>query len=134
MFAYGVESACDKHGWILGYSIHPGNEHDSKTFPAIYDKIKKFNPGVIVADAGHKTPAIAKMLIDDGITPVFPYKAPMTKKGFFRKYEYVYDKYFDCYICPNNQILKYTTTNRDGYRQYKSAPGILPVPVKVYTK
>ena len=124
VFAYAVEAACDRHGWILGYSIHPGNEHDSKTFPAIYDKIKKFNPGVIVADAGYKTPAIAKMLIDDGITPVFPYKAPMTKKGFFRKYEYVYDEYFDCYICPNNQILKYTTTNRDGYRQYKSDPGI----------
>lgn len=124
VFAYAVEAACDRHGWILGYSIHPGNEHDSKTFPEIYDKIKKFNPSVIVADAGYKTPAIAKMLIDDGITPVFPYKAPMTKKGFFRKYEYVYDEYFDCYICPNNQILKYTTTNRDGYRQYKSDHGI----------
>ena len=124
VFAYAVEAACDRYGWILEYSIHPGNEHDSKTFPAIYDKIKKFNPGAIVADAGYKTPAIAKMLIDDGITPVFPYKAPMTKKGFFRKYEYVYDEYFDCYICPNNQILKYTTTNRDGYREYKSDPGI----------
>ena len=124
VFAYAVEAACDRYGWILEYSIHPGNEHDSKTFPAIYDKIKKFNPGAIVADAGYKTPAIAKMLIDDGITPVFPYKAPMTKKVFFRKYEYVYDEYFDCYICPNNQILKYTTTNRDGYREYKSDPGI----------
>ena len=124
VFAYAVEAACDRYGWILEYSIHPGNEHDSKTFPAIYDKIKKFNPGAIVADAGYKIPAIAKMLIDDGITPVFPYKAPMTKKGFFRKYEYVYDEYFDCYICPNNQILKYTTTNRDGYREYKSDPGI----------
>ena len=124
VFAYAVEAACDRHGWILGYSIHPGNEHDSKTFPAIYDKIKKFNPGAIVADAGYKTPAIAKMLIDDGVIPVFPYKAPMTKKGFFRKYEYVYDEHFDCYICPNNHILKYTTTNRDGYREYKSDPSI----------
>ena len=62
------------------------------------------------------------MLIDDGIRPIFPYKAPMTKKGFFRKYEYVYDEYYDCYICPNNKILKYSTTNRDGYREYKSNP------------
>ena len=29
VFAYGVETACDKHGWILGYSVHPGNQHDS---------------------------------------------------------------------------------------------------------
>ncbi len=44
----------------------------------------------------------------------------MTKKGFFKKYEYVYDEYNDCYICPNNEVLKYTTTNREGYKEYKS--------------
>ena len=44
----------------------------------------------------------------------------MTKKGYFKKYEYVYDEYYDCYLCPNNKILKYSTTNRDGYREYKS--------------
>ena len=38
----------------------------------------------------------------------------MTKEGFFKKYEYVYDEYYDCYICPNNQVLTYRTTNRDG--------------------
>ena len=32
VFAYAVETACDKHGWILGYTVHPGNEHDSRTF------------------------------------------------------------------------------------------------------
>jgi hypothetical protein len=46
----------------------------------------------------------------------------MTKKGFFKKYEYVYDEHYDCYICPNNKVLKYSTTNRDGYREYKSNP------------
>jgi transposase len=124
VFAYAVEAACDKHGWVLGYTIHPGNEHDSKTFPAIYEKIKKFNPKMIVADAGYKTPAIAKLLIDDGVIPVFPYKRPMTKDGFFKKYEYVYDEYFDCYICPNIKILNYSTTNREGYREYKSNPTV----------
>ena len=48
----------------------------------------------------------------------------MTKDGFFRKYEYVYDEYYDCYICPNNQILTYRTTNRDGYREYRSCGDI----------
>ena len=32
------------------------------------------------------------------------------------------DEYFDCYICPNNKILNYSTTNREGYREYKSYP------------
>ena len=45
-----------------------------------------------------------------------PYKRPMTKKEFFKKYEYVYDEYNDCYICPNNKVLKYSTTNKDEYR------------------
>jgi len=120
VFAYGVETACDKHGWILGYSIHPGNQHDSVTFPALYDKIKDLRIETMIVDAGYKTPAIAKLLIDDGIRPLFPYKRPMTKAGYFKKYEYVYDEYYDCYICPNNKILEYSTTNREGYREYKS--------------
>ena len=40
MFAYSVETACDKHGWILGYTVHPGNEHDSRTWKPLYDKLK----------------------------------------------------------------------------------------------
>ena len=78
----------------------------------------------LVADAGYKTPALAKLLIDDGIKPLFPYKRPMTKNGFFRKYEYVYDEYYDCYICLGNQVLAYRTTNRDGYREYKSCGAV----------
>ncbi len=120
VFAYSVETACDKHGWVLGFTVNPGNEHDSRTFKGIYDKIKNPDLKSVILDAGYKTPAIAKMLLDDDVNPVFPYKRPMTKDGFFRKYEYVYDEYYDCYICPENKILKYSTTNREGYREYKS--------------
>lgn len=120
VFAYSIETACDKNGWILGYTVSPGNLHDSRTFKGLYEKIKDIGIKTLIADAGYKTPAIAKMLIDAGITPLFPYKRPMTKQGFFFKHDYVYDEYYDCYICPNNQTLAYSTTNRDGYREYKS--------------
>ena len=120
VFAYGIETACDKNGWIINYSVNPGNEHDSRTFKGLYDKIKNIGMKTCVVDAGYKTPAIAKLLIDDDVKPLFPYKRPMTKEGFFKKYEYAYDEYYDCYICPANQVLKYSTTNRDGYREYKS--------------
>jgi len=120
VFAYNVESACDRHGWLLAYTVHPGNVHDSAAFPSLYEKIRSYSPENMVADAAYKTPAIAKLLIDEGTAPILPYKRPMTKKGFFRKYEYAYDEYHDCYICPNNQVLKYSTTNREGYREYKS--------------
>ena len=124
VFAYAVETACDKNGWILGYTVSPGNLHDSRTFKGLYDKIKHIGIKTLVADAGYKTPAIAKLLIDDGIRPLFPYRRPQTKEGFFKKYEYVYDEYYDCYICPNNQVLKYRTTNREGYREYKSCGAV----------
>ena len=120
VFAYAVETACDSHGWILGYSVHPGNEHDSRTFKTLYDKLREYNPDMMVLDSGYKTPAIAHQLLEDGIDPLFPYKRPQTKDGFFKKYDYVYDEYFDCYLCPANEILRYTTTNREGYREYKS--------------
>lgn len=124
VFAYAVQTACDKNGWILGCSVHPGNLHDSRTFKTLYDKIKGLGIKRLTADAAYKTPAIAKLLIDEGITPVFPYKRPMTRKGFYRKYEYVYDEYYDCYICPNNELLSYSTTNRAGYREYKSCGAV----------
>ena len=120
VFAYAVETACDKHGWILGYTVNPGNLHDSRTFKGLYDRIKNIGINTIIADAGYKTPAIAKLLLDDGIQPLFPYKRPMTKDGFFRKQEYAYDEYNDCYICPNDKVLNYSTTNKEGYREYKS--------------
>ncbi|MGN1113130.1 MAG: hypothetical protein ACI4RP_08000 [Acutalibacteraceae bacterium] len=39
-------------------------------------------------------------------------------------WKYVYDEYYDCIICPEYQVLKYSTINRDGYRGYKSNPMI----------
>ena len=90
----------------------------------LYDKIRDIGIKTMIVDAGYKTPAIAKLLIDDGIRPLFPYKSPMTKKGFFRKYEYAYDEYYDCYVCPNGKTLEYSTTNRDGYREYKSCGAV----------
>lgn len=120
VFAYAVQTACDCHGWILGYSVHPGNEHDSRTFKALYDKLAVYKLKMLVMDAGYRTPAIAHRLLEDGIEPLLPYKRPQTKDGFFKKYEYVYDEHYDCYICPSNEILSYSTTNRDGYREYKS--------------
>ena len=120
VFAYAVETACDKHGWILGYTISPGNLHDSRTFKGLYDKISDIGINTLIADAGYKTPAIAKLLLDDGIKPLFPYKSPMTKDGFFKKSDFVYDEYYDYVICPNDQHLEYSITNKDGYREYKS--------------
>jgi transposase len=122
-FAYSAHTACDDSNFILGFEVTAGNIHDSVVFNDVYEKVKFRYENKIKAigvDAGYVTPYICKTLLEDNVLPVMPYKRPMTKKGFFRKYEYVYDEYYDCYICPNNEILKYVTTNREGYREYKS--------------
>lgn len=118
--AYVTQTACDKHGWVLAYSIHPGNEHDSRTFHSLYQKVKDFDPSMVVLDAGYKTPAIARELLEHEIVPLLPYTAPKGKKGFFRTKDFIYDEYYDCYLCPENQVLSYATTNKHGRREYKS--------------
>ena len=52
------------------------------------------------------------------------YKRPQTRKGGHEWWKYVYDEYYDCVLCPEFQVLTYRTTNRDGYREYKSDPKI----------
>lgn len=124
VFAHSVQTACDINGIVLGYSVNPGNENDGRTFKSIYDKLKAFSIETLVADSGYKTPAIAKLLTDNNINLLSAYTRPKTKEGYFHKSEYVYDEKYDCYICPNDQILKYATTNRNGYREYKSCGSI----------
>lgn len=124
-FAYSHQTFCDRNGFVLSVTTVPGNIHDSVSFFEAYKKLKKLMGGTIKGvclDGGYKTPAVCKVLLEDGMNVYMPYKRPMTKKGFFKKYEYVYDEYYDCYICPNNKIIKYSTTNKKGYREYKSNP------------
>ena len=124
-FAYLAHTACDDNNFILDFHITPANIHDSVAFEEIFSKVNnKYNSRIIATavDAGYVTTYIAKTIFDANILQVMPYKRPMTKKEFFKKYEYVYDEYNDCYICPNNKILKYSTTNKDGYKEFKSNP------------
>lgn len=125
-FAYTTHVACDRHGFVLGAEVSAGNVHDSVMFDGLYRKVLAKFPEIKMAvlDSGYRTPWIMKQIFDSGRLPSVPYKRPMTKEGFFKKYEYVYDEHYDCYLCPNDQVLKYSTTNRDGYREYKSNPAI----------
>lgn len=125
-FAYSFHAATDEKGFVLGTIVTPGNVHDSYVLQPLVEKIikKVKKPLAIAADAAYKTPAITNFLLENQMLPVLPYTRPKTKDGFFRKHEYVYDEYYNCYLCPQGQVLKYTTTTKEGYRQYKSNPSI----------
>ena len=123
-FAYSFHAAADRYGFILGSIVTPGNVHDSHMLQPLVEKVmeKVKKPLAVAADAAYKTPAITKFLFEHDIQPALPYTRPKTKDGFLRKHEYVYDEYYDCYLCPEGQVLKYATTTKDGKRQYKSNP------------
>ena len=127
-FAYEAHTACDRRGYILETEITPGNVHDSVAFDTVFERLKAHYPEVqfVTADAGYKTPWICKQIFDSGKIPSLPYKRPMTKKGNLPWNAYVYDEYYDCILCPQNQVLSYATTNREGYKEYKSKGYIFP--------
>ena len=126
VFAYSFHTACDRNGFVLGVKVTPGNVHDSQVFDEVLNEVcSSFGkPKAVAADAGYKTPYIAKLLADKEIRPVLPYTRPRTKDGFFRKHDYVFDEHYDCYLCPNDQVLTYEITNKDGYRLYRSNPEV----------
>lgn len=121
-FAYEAHTACDGHNFILDVVVTPGNVHDSVAFHPLYDRLKEDFPALttIVADSAYKTPYICKRIFDDNKVLSTAYKRPMTMKGGHEWWKYVYDEYNDFIICPEYQALHYSTTNRDGYREYKS--------------
>lgn len=122
-FAYSHQTFCDRHGYVLYSVTVPGNIHDSQSFFDAYEQVKKID-GIknVVLDAGYLTPAICREIIESGKKPYIPYKRPMTKSGYLKKNEYVYDERYDYYLCPNDEELSYATTNKQGYKEYKSDP------------
>lgn len=102
----------------------PGNIHDSQILQPlvemVMEKVKKTL--VVATDAAYKTPAITKFLYELDMQRALPYTRPKTKDGFLRKHEYVYDEYYHCYLCAEEQVLKYSPTTKDGKRQYKLNP------------
>ena len=123
-FAYEAHTACDKHNFVLDVHVTPGNVHDSTAFDALYDELCKNYPEhkTVVADSAYKTPWICKRIFESGRVLSTCYTRPKTKENGHPWWTYVYDEYFDDVICPEYHALHYSTTNRDGYREYKSRP------------
>lgn len=124
MFGYNSTVICDNNNYALVVDVNPSNMHDSVAFYSAFDKlINRYGINDIcnfLGDAAYKTPHICKTLLDLELTPLFPYTRPMSKDGYFKRYEYVYDEYNDIYICPNEKDLIPTSINKDGYIIYKA--------------
>ena len=85
----------------------------------------RLHVGAVGLDAGYATPGIAKGLEDRGdsrrhrLSPADPARARHDAQATFH-----YEPEADGYRCPQGQFLAYATTDRTGYRHYKSDPAI----------
>ena len=114
-----------KHAIITDTFVTPGNVHDSRPYLERLDRqCERFSltPLAVALDAGYFTAAICKGLEERDLFGVIGYRRPNHKQGYFYKRQFTYDAERDGYLCPNNQFLPYSTTNRAGYREYKSDP------------
>ena len=91
-----------KHSLITDVHVTPGNVHDSIPYLDRLDRQSqrfKFEVKSVGLDAGYYTAPICKGLVDRGIYGTMPYTRPGGVKGMLKKTAFVYDDYFDCYLC-----------------------------------
>lgn len=116
-----------KHAIVTDVHVTAGNVHDSVPYLERIDRQRErfaFPLKEVAVDAGYITAPICKGLADRGIYAAMPYKRPMGKPGMLKKRDFVYDEHYDCYLCPQGQVLEYSTTTREGKNEYKSDPAI----------
>lgn len=114
-----------KNNIITDVHVTPGNVHDSVPYIERLDRqIERFGFLVeaVALDSGYLSTPICKKLEDRGVFAVIAHRRFSPAKGLFPKWKFKYDVEQDFYLCPNQQILRYRTTNREGYREYMSDP------------
>ena len=115
------------HNIITDSYVTPASVHDSSPYLERLDRQReRFGLPVeaVGLDAGYDTAAICKGLEERKIYGVIGYRRPTHRQGYFRKHDYHYYRKPDQYVCPAGQTLTYSTTNRIGYREYKSDPDL----------
>ena len=117
-----------RHGIVTDTFATPGNVPDGIVYLARLDRQRaRFDLDVryVGLDAGYASSAIAKGLEDRDILGVTGYlNPPAPRPGMMRKRAFVHEREADVYRCPEGRALAYATTDRDGYRHYRSDPAL----------
>ena len=119
-FAYVDQVACDRHGWILGFDVNPGNIHDSEAFlPFFENKLLNFNPSIICAEAGYANGLIAHFVQSHNSHLLVPYTRPKGKDTESGKDKFDYYFEIDQFMCPNHKMLVLWNITKVGNIKYK---------------
>ncbi len=114
-----------KYNLITDVFVTAGNVHDSKPYLERLDRQRErfdFKVEAVALDSGYLTAPICKGLDTRKIFGVIAHRRFHPTQGLFHKYEFKYDPERNVYICPQKQELRYSTTDREGYRHYVSDP------------
>ncbi|RLM16517.1 IS5 family transposase [Gibbsiella quercinecans] len=85
-----------KHGIITDTYVTPGNVHDSQPYIGRLERQRQ----------------------RFGLVP--GYRRPNKGQNAYQKKHFTYDPEQDVYVCPADALLTYGTTDRNGYRHYRS--------------
>lgn len=119
--AYVAQVVCDENGYALDVEVVPGNVHDSQSARPVLERVlKNFDVSAVAADAGYKNGPLANFVLSHHALFFTSYTRPKGKKGFFKNKDFVYDEYTKDVICPNNKILTYQRTLKEGYKLFRA--------------
>jgi IS5 family transposase len=116
-----------KHGIIMDTCVTPGNVHDSQPFIGrLKHQVARFGLDTVAVgvDAGYFTAAVCHLTQEAGIALVPGYRRPNKSPNDYQKKHFSYDPEKDVYVCPAGECLSYGTTDRNGYRHYRSDKAI----------
>ena len=103
--------------------VTPGNVHDSQPFIGrLKRQTERFGLETVAVgvDAGYFTAAVCHLTQETGIALVPGYRRPNKGQNEYQKKQFTYDPQKDVYVCPAGEELNYGTTDRNGYRHYRS--------------
>lgn len=114
-----------KYNIITDTFITAGNIADSEPYLSrLQTQIEKFGFEVeaVALDAGYFTGYICKKLSEQNIFMVMGYRRFGKRNKDVPRSQFQYESETDVFACPMGCILEYATTDREGYRHYKSNP------------
>lgn len=114
-----------KYNIITDTYVTAGNMADSEPYLAnLQAQIDKFGFKVeaVALDAGYFTGYICKKLSERNIFMMMGYRRFGKRNKEVPKSQFKNVEGMNVFACPMGCILEYVTSNREGYRQYKSNP------------
>lgn len=114
-----------RHNLITDTHVTAANVHDSIPYLERLDRQRErfgFEVEAVGLDAGYMAAPLCKGLEDRQIYGVIGYRRPTHRDGYLYKRQFHYEAALNAYRCPQGQLLTYRTTNREGYREYRSDP------------